>query len=364
MSHPPVAIIGAGNVGCALAADLAIRGNEVRLFNRSEERLAPIREAGGITASGQVEGIGHPDLITRVLADALRGAGVVAVTVPTPALPNYAPLLADALSDDQVVWLNPGHSGGALYLAAEIERLTGRRGLKLCQLSTASHGSRMTGPASVGVFNLSRAGLAAVPAGNLDQCFAAIDGLLPGQFTRLRSVLEADLLNINAILHPPGMVCNAGWIEATQGGFRFYSEGNGPGVCRVMEAIDRERLTLAERLEVPTVPFVEMFYRAGFTTAEAAQTGSAHAALRASDAIREIKSPPSLDHRYLHEDVGWGLVQWEQLAGACGVQTPAISAVTRLAGAINGVDYTREGLTLERMGLEGMSAPEIRAAAG
>src|SRR5215470_11442094 len=30
----PVAVIGAGNVGCALAADLALRGVEVRLFNR------------------------------------------------------------------------------------------------------------------------------------------------------------------------------------------------------------------------------------------------------------------------------------------------------------------------------------------
>ncbi|MGB0094586.1 MAG: hypothetical protein WBP81_18895 [Solirubrobacteraceae bacterium] len=28
-----VAVIGAGNVGCALAGDLALRGFEVRLFN-------------------------------------------------------------------------------------------------------------------------------------------------------------------------------------------------------------------------------------------------------------------------------------------------------------------------------------------
>ena len=33
----PVAVIGAGNVGCALAADLGLRGVEVRLFNRSPD---------------------------------------------------------------------------------------------------------------------------------------------------------------------------------------------------------------------------------------------------------------------------------------------------------------------------------------
>ena len=56
----PVAVIGAGNVGCALAADLGLRGVEVRLFNRSPGRLAAIRNAGGITVTGQIEGLAAP----------------------------------------------------------------------------------------------------------------------------------------------------------------------------------------------------------------------------------------------------------------------------------------------------------------
>jgi opine dehydrogenase len=166
---------------------------------------------------------------------------------------------------------------------------------------------------------------------------------------------------MNAILHPPGMVCNAGWIEASDGEFPFYGEGNGPAVARVMEGVDRERVALAERLDVPTVSFPELFHQAGFTTAEAMRTRSAYEAIRASDAIRSIKSPPTLDHRYLHEDVGWGLVQWMHLADAAGSPAPTIAAVTQLASVINGVDYAREGLTIERMGLAGMDAAEIRA---
>ena len=45
----PVAVIGAGNVGCTLAGDLTLRGFEVRLFNRSPGRLEAIRAAGGIS---------------------------------------------------------------------------------------------------------------------------------------------------------------------------------------------------------------------------------------------------------------------------------------------------------------------------
>ena len=59
----PVAVIGAGNVGCALAADLALQGVEVRLFNRSPGRLAAIRDAGGITVTGQIEGFAAPALV-------------------------------------------------------------------------------------------------------------------------------------------------------------------------------------------------------------------------------------------------------------------------------------------------------------
>ena len=61
------------------------------------------------------------------------------------------------------------------------------------------------------------------------------------------------------------------------------------------------------------------------------------------------------DHRYIHEDVGWGLVQWLNLARVANVPTPTMEALTTLAGVVNGVDYYRDGLTLERMGIAGIA---------
>jgi opine dehydrogenase len=361
MSRSAIAVVGAGNVGCALAGDLALRGADVRLFNRSPERLEPIRDAGGISMTGEVEGFGRLSRITDTLAEAVDGAAVVAVTVPTSSLPAYASALAKATTDLQVIWLNPGHSGGALYLAAEIERITGRRSRKLCQLTTASHISRMTGPTTVRVFLHARASVAALPASGLEECYERLDALLPGQFGKHGSVLEADLMNINAILHPPGMVCNAGWIEATAGDFGFYADGLGASVARLMEAIDRERIAVAERLGVPTLPFVELLQQLGFTNADLAPASSVHDAIESSDLIHPVKAPATLDHRYLHEDVGWGLVPWMQLAAVAGCPTPTIAAITHLAGVINNVDYTRHGPTLQTMGLAGRSLDGIRA---
>jgi opine dehydrogenase len=359
----PVAVIGAGNVGCALAADLALRGVEVRLFNRSPGRLAAIRAAGGITVTGEIEGFAPLSLMTGSLEQAVDGAAVVAVTVPTASLPAYAAALAGTTAGEQLIWLNPGHSGGALYLAAELAR-AGRGERTICQLTTASHASRLTGPATVRVLLRSRASVAALPSSHLEECHRLLDALLPGQFGRAESVLEADLANLNAILHPPAMVCNAGWIEATGGKFGFYAEGSGPAVARVMDAIDHERIALARALGVRAVPFAELFHQLGFTTGQDLRGGGAYHAIRRSELIRPIQSPPQLDHRYLHEDVGWGLVPWMYLAAAAGSPAPTITALTHLAGLINGIDYPREGLTLERMGLAGKTPAQIRARVG
>ena len=104
-------------------------------------------------------------------------------------------------------------------------------------------------------------------------------------------MLEADLANLNAILHPPGMVCNAGWIEATGGKFGFYAEGSGRAVVRVMDAIDHERLALTGRLGVRAVPFTELFHQdqrerdAGCRQRQNSQRGAQSLKRKISDAI-------------------------------------------------------------------------------
>lgn len=217
----------------------------------------------------------------------------------------------------------------------------------------------MSGPAAVRVFGLPRATLGAFPGRAVDECLAQVDTLFPGRFAPAETVLEVDLQNINAVLHPRLMVGNAGWIEATAGRFPVYREGAGPALSRLMEALDAERRALAHRLGVTTASLVEYLGDAGYTTPEAAATGRVHGALQGSEAMATIAAPPTLDHRYLHEDVGWGLVPWLEFAGACGSPAPIMEALTAVAGALNGVDYLRTGLTLEKMGLAGLTASEI-----
>jgi opine dehydrogenase len=81
--------------------------------------------------------------------------------------------------------------------------------------------------------------------------------------------------------------------------------------------------------------------------------------MRESAPNRWIRGPRSLDHRYLHEDVGWGLVPWSELGRALGVPTPVMDALITLGSALNDRDYRAEGLTLERLGLAGKRPEEL-----
>ena len=348
-----LAVLGAGHGGFAAAADLTARGFKVALHARNPERLAAIRDHGGIEARGVANGMFMPALLTTDVAEAVRGADLVMLVVPSVAHRHYAERLAPLLNPDIPVFLNPGHTGGGLHFVHEIRRAGYRAPVRTCETVTLTYISRKEGPATVGIYSYTRQlGFAAFPGRNAGTLFALVHQLYPETVLR-SSVLETALTNINAVFHPPGMLMNAGWIESTGGDFLFYAQGMTEGVGRVVSAIDAERMAVAKALGVPSTTFLEAFYRAGLTTKEAMGSGSVARACRESEPNRTIRSPQSLDHRYVHEDVGFGLVPFSALGRLAGVPTPSIDAHIYLLSQATGIDYATIGLGLDKLGLAG-----------
>ena len=355
-----VAVLGAGHGGCAAAADLTLRGFEVRLTTRRRETLAPLMERGGIELLGEAgEGFAKVARITPDLREAVEGADILLVTVPTTAHAYYARALAPLLAERQIVMLNPGHTCGGLHFSAELRRQGVRRPVRLCEAFTLTYACRMAGPATVSVKKVATNLLfAAFPGRNRDELLAECSALYPN-LVPADNVLHSALLNINAIEHPPQALLNVGWLEHTQGDYLFYYEGTTPSVGRVIDAVDAERVAVAKALGLRTTDFYEAFWRAGYTTEAAAGTRSAYRCLQESAPNRWIKGPKSLDHRYIHEDVGYGLVPMAEFGRMVGVPTPVMDALIRIASVVNGIDYRREGLTLERMGLAGVKPEDL-----
>jgi opine dehydrogenase len=359
MSATSVAILGAGHGGCAAAADLTNRGFSVRLHARNAERLAPLRARGGIEARGVAQGLFPIDMMTTSVAEAVKGADLIMLVVPSAAHAYYAQQLAPLLDGSQPIFINPGHTGGGLHFLRELRQAGYRGAVRLCEAVTLTYVTRMEGPALVGIYSYNkRLRFAALPAKDTAALLALYKPLYP-EIEPASSVLETALSNMNAVFHPPGMIMNAGWIEHTGGDFLFYREGITDAVGRVTAAVDADRMAVARGLNIPVVPFLDIFCAAGLTTPAARDSGDISRACKESEPNQTIKSPPSLDHRYMHEDVGFGLVPFAALGAVAGVQTPTIDAIIQLAGLAVGIDYRRDGLTLERLGLAGKTAPEL-----
>ena len=356
MAIKKIAVLGAGNGGCAAAADLTLRGFQVRLFSRSESTVAALVRRGEIELieNGETRSAA-PHFMSPHLPPVIEGVDLIVIATPAVGHEYLASNLAKHLVDGQRILLNPGHTGGSLHFAHLLRELGCKAEVQLCETVTLTYICRMPERGKVELYRRTTdLSCAAFPGKLTASLIKEIQEIFP-DVVPAAHVLETGFSNINAIMHPAGMLGNAGWIEKTGGNFLWYAEGITPAIGRWIDAVDRERLAIVRALGLQAQPFVEVFHRAGLTSDAGCASGSAYQAIHESAPNATIKSPPSLDHRYVREDVGYGLVPMAEIGKMAGVATPVMDALIALASTALAVDFTSEGLTRERMGLAGVA---------
>lgn len=352
---PSFCILGAGNGGMAMAGHLAITGCKVNLFNRSEERLRPIRERNGLDVDGEIEGFAPMNRVTSDPAEALAGVDVAMVVVPANAHSMIAETIAEHLRDGQVLVLNPGRTGGALEVAHVLKRKNPGLRLFLAEAQTLLYAARITNPGQVRIFGIKNSvPLATLPAYHVVDVLPLIRRALP-QFVPGDNVLKTSFDNIGAVFHPAITILNAGRIEDTHGDFEYYVQGVTPSVAAVLEAVDRERVGVAGALGIRANTAREWLYlaydAAGRTLLDA---------MRNNRGYSGIMAPGTIQHRYISEDVPTSLVPISSIGRMLNVPTPATDAIIHMASVMHGIDYWSKGRTVERLGIAGLSVKDIR----
>lgn len=351
-------VVGGGNAGFGLAADLALRGQRVRLFDlpEFEQALAPVRAADGIKVRGvRGEGLAQLEAVTTDPGEAVDGSELVLVAVPAYGQETMARVLGPHLRPDQVVVLLPGSFGGALaFLKAlrEALRETGPRDVPvIAECSSFVFACKKDGDDGVWIRGAKHdLPVAAIPAGETQRVAAAL-----ADFYSLKpvdNVLFTSLNNINHVAHPAQVLMNAGRIESMGGDWSFDHEGFTPAVGRVTEAVDAERLAVVERLGLEPVSLLDWYIR--LYGHQGVKGDNLYEATHNSPIWGPARAPNSLEHRYLTEDLPYGLAPIAELGHALGVPTPVMDSVITLASAALGRDLRREGRTLEHVGLAGL----------
>lgn len=356
MNETQITVIGAGHGGKAMAAELASRDFSVRLYNRTFSHIETIADRGGIELSfwdGRTA-FGEINMATSNIAQAIDGSQLIMVVVPASGHYDVAAALAPHLQTGQIIILNPGRTGGALEFRQVLRKYNCTADVILAEAETFLFASRSMGPAEAYIFRRKNSlPLAALPACRTSDALAILKQVYP-QFTFAPNVLYTSLNNMGAVFHPALTLLNAGWIEHAQGEFQFYIDGVTPTVARVLERVDRERVTVATAMGIRPQTATDWLARA-----YSAHGQTLHDAIHANPGYHGINAPNTIQHRYIFEDVPYSLVPIAAFGRRFGVDVRGIETLIDLACIIHGTDYRHRGRSLERMGLDGLSIEEI-----
>ncbi len=350
-------VMGAGHGGKAMAAHLGLMGFPVKLYNRTEENISVIQALGGIELISYEDGphgFGQLELATSNIEAALEGAEVIMVVLPSTAHASVAKAAAPYLRPGQVVVLNPGRTLGALEFAQVLKQNGCAPGVIVAEAETLIYASRSEGPALARIFRIKDSvPLAAIPQTCTQHVLSLLNPAYP-QFIDGKSVLHTGMNNMGAIFHPALTLLNAGRIESTGGEFQFYIDGVTPSVARVLEVLDRERVTVASALGIRARTAQEWL-----KMAYGASGDNLYEAIHNQPGYHGIGAPPTLNHRYITEDVPMSLVPVASLGARFGVQVRGMDSIIRLACIIHRTDYWRRGRTVEKLGIDRWSVSEL-----
>ena len=341
-----IAVLGGGNGGYAAAADLAEHGHELRLWRRDAAAFAPVLQRQALQL---LDARGRRDvrlgLATTSLVAAVDGAELVLVPLPAFAQLELARALAPHLRDGQVVFLPPGTFGS--YVMAKALRAAGSAAtVAFAETGTLPYLARKHGESEVAIATrATRLPTGVFPARLGEHAFPLLRQAYP-VIEPVADALSAALMNGGPIIHAPLMVMNAAPIEHFPL-WDIHNEGTQLSVRRVTTVLDHERIALREALGYgpPHFPLADHYESDRWMYGDLA-----HDKLVESGDWRERLDLRA--HRYMREDVAYGLAFLVSLARWAEVPCPLGQGLLAIGSTICGEDFAASPRSLAALGLD------------
>jgi opine dehydrogenase len=350
MPNPRVTILGGGNTAFAVAANLSLRDVDVTLYEipSFESALEPILELSIINLLGVGEkGPARIHRLTTNIQEALDASDLILLIVPAYAHRTFAEVCAPHLTPGKTVVAMPGTLGSLEW--AQILREAGTEGVTLAEVDTAPYVCRKTAPDTATIWGIvTGLGLGVLPSSDTERVREMLEPLFPG-VTCYPDVMAAGLAAMNPVVHPAGVLMNAGRVEYSHGEFHFYEEGVTPSVARVIMQVDAERRAIAVALGYDLIPANEAFHRAGF-----GPQGDLWSAINGSYMLTRLKAPGTLESRWLTEDIPYGLASWHSVGAQYGIDAPTMRGLVDIGSVVMGFDGWTSGRGVKELGIENM----------
>ena len=346
-----IAILGAGNVGCAVSADLTMHGHEVTLIKTShsmhDDNFKFLLENDGKMTLDEFGSIKSARIhkLSRDIVD-IKGAEIVGIFIQSNFHEELIKRISPYMQDGQILLINPGY----LSTAYVLRHCEGKKVI-IAEAESSFIDGRIIAPGyfHVGFRNV-RNPIGIYPSARKEEAIVKLEQL-GERFVYLDSVIEAAVHNPNLIVHTVGSVMSIPRIEKAKGDFCLYQEAytrDNPATWNILESLDAEKMDVLANLGFDRVSYVEACkYRNSLDD----RMDAKEVFLDYAEMPTRAKGPTVVDSRYISEDVPQGLVMMEALGKALNIGTPIASSLIALSSAALGRDLRAEGRTVERLGI-------------
>ncbi|MEM1160239.1 MAG: hypothetical protein AAGJ28_04850 [Pseudomonadota bacterium] len=355
------AVLGGGADARLLAATALSEGAEVTLFSAYGAELSAMASGIALRGAGplgsyQVNADAAPSVrATAELDAAVQGAEVIFLTGPVHKQRTYAMVLADHLTDGQVLVLAPGRTFGALETRYLLSIGGCAADVTIAEAGTlpfwyAPEGATLNLSAAVGAPG------GVLPGNRRDVC-AGLNQVLPNaEFAT--STLASSFADGSGLAEVPALLLGGpampdGGPAIPMGGTplpenQTFRNLIGSGHMTVIEDLAGERRETARRFGIRDLPdtgaWLDMF-----------------AGTAAGDGSRPLPDATAV-HGVVRDAVIGSLAPLASAARIAGVATPATDAMTALASSVLKADLSTAGRKLTAMGISGGDVDAARRA--
>ncbi|MFD1037264.1 NAD/NADP octopine/nopaline dehydrogenase family protein [Virgibacillus byunsanensis] len=359
-----ICVIGAGNGGLAAAADLTIRGNKVTLFElpEFEHTLTDIKKIGGLyletmESSNLLGGYANLYKITNKIEDALEESEIVLIIVPAFAHRRIAEVCAKHLKREHIVVLAPSNMGGSIEFYNSIIENGGEKDVIISEFECMMYACRKIKSDTVYIrgykYNL---GFSTFPSSQTDKVFNKVKNIYP-EIIKRNNVLETGMSNCNPILHVPILLFNLSLID-NKINTLMYHEAFTNSIGNIITRLDEERCSLNNTTKDINLVSLKNVIKCWYSHQGA--RGTSFVEIVGKNPIYYAsKLPSSLNHRYITEDVPFGLIPMLSFLKKFEGKSRNIQSLVDLVCVTTGNDYYQNARTIGTLKLEGMSKKEI-----
>ena len=341
-----ISVIGAGNVGTAIAADLSIKGHEVcllktstKIYNSHYEAL--VQNKCILLLENDNSVVAQVDT-TADMEKAVFGKDLIILTIQTNYHEEVIERLCRYIVPGQTILIEPGYLSTCFFLQHCNKDIT------IIEAESSPIDCRILSPGCVKVlFRNALNPMGVFPKTSMERASSVLNRLgYPYRFTS--TIIEAALHNPNLIVHTIGALFSIPrieFIQETGGHYSMYKEVFTPHIWNLVEALDKEKMEILTKVGCEGIPYVEACKERNTIDQRinAKEVFFWYAKNAAPD------GPEIPDSRYVTEDIPQGLVLMESLGKELNIYTPVCTSLIECASAIFGRDFREEGRTVIRL---------------